>query len=222
MFDDEAGAVDRGDRDRAFGSERRLGREPARPSSAATSRSATGSTSRPTPGRPGSTWASRRRGASAGSSSIRAIRTSSSSRRSAPATARSRSAASIGRPTAARHWERVLFVDENTGVLRPGDGSEQPARCSSPARGRSTSRRGEGRAAGPGAASSSRATAARPGSGSRGTGCREPPLGKIAVAVAPSDSQRVYALIETGAARARSGAPTTAARSGNSSTAAGS
>jgi hypothetical protein len=31
-----------------------------------------------------------------------------------------------------------------------------------------------------------------------GQGLPEPPLGKIAVVIAPSDSQRVYALIETG------------------------
>ncbi len=46
-----AGPVDRRDRDRAFGSERRLGGDRASPSSAATSRSETGSTSRPTPAR---------------------------------------------------------------------------------------------------------------------------------------------------------------------------
>ncbi len=49
----------------------------------------------------------------------------------------------------------------------------------------------------------------------RDTACPHPPLGKIAVAVAPSDPQRVYALIETGDSAARSGAPTTAARSGS-------
>ena len=32
----------------------------------------------------------------------------------------------------------------------------------------------------------------------KGHGLPEPPIGKIAVAVAPSDPQRVYALIETG------------------------
>ena len=52
------------------------------------------------------------------SSSIRAIRTGCSSRCSAIRTARTRSAASSDRPTAARTFQKVLYKDENTGARR--------------------------------------------------------------------------------------------------------
>ena len=73
-----------------------------RRSSAATCRSATASTSRPTPARPGRTWASISPGASGGSSCTRGIPTSCSRRRSGTATDRSRSGASTAAMTAAR------------------------------------------------------------------------------------------------------------------------
>ena len=66
----------------------------------------------------------------------------------------------------------------------------------SPARGRSSSTRGRSSAAGRAAASTSRTTAAR--SGRRSTdGMPKPPVGKIDVAIAPSNTKRMYALIQT-------------------------
>ena len=94
------------------------GRAPVRPSSAATSRSGTASTSPPTPGRPGSTWAWRRPAASAAWSSTRATRTSSSSPPSDTATARSRSAASSARSTAGRPGSRCSSSTRTPAVSR--------------------------------------------------------------------------------------------------------
>jgi photosystem II stability/assembly factor-like uncharacterized protein len=95
-------------------------------------------------------------------------------------------------------WERVLFVDENTGA---SDLAMDPADSRTLFAGtwqidiKTWGRKSGG-----------------PGSGlwvthdggtrwkrlTKDNGLPEPPLGKIAVAVAPSDSQRIYALIETG------------------------
>ena len=69
-------------------------------------------------------------------------------------------------------WERVLFVDENTGCSELDDGSEQPAQALRRACGSSTSRRGAARAAAPAAACSRRTTAARRGRGCAARGCR--------------------------------------------------
>lgn len=95
-----------------------------------------------------------------------------------------------------RSWERVLFVDENTGAsdiaIDPGNprvlfaGSWQVE-----------IRTWGRRSGGPG----SGVFVSRDGGDSwrrLARGLPEPPLGKIAVAVAPSDPSRVYALIETG------------------------
>jgi photosystem II stability/assembly factor-like uncharacterized protein len=95
-------------------------------------------------------------------------------------------------------WEKVLFVDENTGA---SDLTMDPADSRTLFAGTwQIDIKTWGR------------TSGGPGSGvwvthdggtrwkrlSKDDGLPESPLGKIAVAVAPSDSQRVYALIETG------------------------
>ena len=100
------------------------------------------------------------------------------------------------RPTAARTWERVLFVEPEHRLLRHLDGregSERPDRRH--VAGRSCTR--------------GRCSAAAPGSGvymtrdggatwkKAETGLPKSPVGKIDVAVAPSDSKRMYALIQT-------------------------
>ena len=95
--------VDRFAGHRAVRPEHRLGRHRRSVRSAATSRSATASTSRPTPGGRGRAWGSTRPDAFRASSSIRATPTSSSPARSATRTGRSRIAASSARPTAGRH-----------------------------------------------------------------------------------------------------------------------
>ena len=96
-----------------------------------------------------------------------------------------------------QHWERVLFVDENTGCSGLSMDAKNPRTIWSPARGRSRCIRGRCSAAAPAAASTSRATAARSGRRSKPPGLPKSPLGKIDVAVAPTDSNRVYALIQT-------------------------
>ena len=76
---------------------------------------ATASTSPRTPARPGRTWAWPRPVSSAASSSTRPIPTSSTSPPRATSGARTRSAASTGRPTAARPGRR-----SSTSIPRPG------------------------------------------------------------------------------------------------------
>ena len=124
-------------------------------------------------------------------------RTSSTSARSAAPPARSRSAASTARPTAARTWKRVLFVDANTGcsglTMDPHNpdtslrrhvagGDAHLRRCSAAAR-----RSGV----------YSRTTAATPGRTSTATGL---PNRRSARSTWPSRRpirKRVYALIQT-------------------------
>ncbi len=93
-------------------------------------------------------------------------------------------------------WQRVLFKDADTGavrrLLRPAE-PQRPLRR--PVAGPPASV-GDRRAADRAAASTSRATVATAGGASTGKGLPEGILGKIGVAVAPSDSRRVYALIE--------------------------
>ena len=100
--------------------ERRLRRAWARRASAATSRTATASTTRPTPARPGRT------SACADTRHIARVRVHPTRprhrlRRGARPRlrARTRSAASSARRTAAQTWEQVLFVDEHGRRRRP-------------------------------------------------------------------------------------------------------
>ncbi|MCK7490058.1 MAG: hypothetical protein MZU79_07425 [Anaerotruncus sp.] len=87
----------------------------ARPRPATPWPPATASTSPRTPAGPGRTWAWPRPASSAASSSIRPIPTSSTSPPRATSGARTRSAASTGRPTAARPGRR-----SSTSTPRPG------------------------------------------------------------------------------------------------------
>jgi photosystem II stability/assembly factor-like uncharacterized protein len=97
-----------------------------------------------------------------------------------------------------KSWERVLFVDANTGA---SDLAMDPADSRTLFAGtwqidiKTWGRKSGGPGSGvwvthDGGTKWKRLT--------KDDGLPEPPLGKIAVAVAPSDSQRVYALIETG------------------------
>ena len=96
-----AGRRDRRARRRAVRPQHRLGRHRRSVGDPRATSSATASTSRPTPARPGRTWASTKPAASAASSSTRRIPTSSTPARSGARPVRSRSAASSRRPTAA-------------------------------------------------------------------------------------------------------------------------
>jgi photosystem II stability/assembly factor-like uncharacterized protein len=94
-------------------------------------------------------------------------------------------------------WERALFVDENTGISDLTMDANNPRVLFAGAWqidiktwGRTSGGPGSGVfVSRDGGATWKRIT---------GHGLPDPPLGKIAVAVAPSDSSRVYALIETG------------------------
>jgi photosystem II stability/assembly factor-like uncharacterized protein len=94
-------------------------------------------------------------------------------------------------------WERVLFVDENTGVSDLAMDPNNPRTLFAGAWQIDIKTWGR-KSGGPG----SGVFVSRDGGTTwkriTGHGLPEPPLGKIAVAVASSDSQRVYALIETG------------------------
>ena len=188
-----AGAVDRRARRRAIGSERGLGRHRRGRTSAATSRSGRASTSRTDAGK---TWT--RMGLEPTGRIARIVDRPDESghrarrARSATPTGRSRSAACSARPTAARPGARAVRRREHR-LLGPRDGSEEPAHRSSPACGSSRSTRGAARAAGRAAGSSCRATAARRGRGCAGNGLPTQPVGKVALAIAPSNPNRVYA-----------------------------
>ena len=96
-----------------------------------------------------------------------------------------------------KSWERVLFVDENTGISDLSMDPNNPRILFAGAWQIDIKTWGR-KSGGPG----SGVFVSRDGGSTwkRITkhGLPDPPLGKIAVAVAPSDSQRVYALIETG------------------------
>ncbi len=88
-----------------------------------------------------------------------------------------------------RTWQRVLFVDENTGA---SDLAMDPVNPEQRVRGDVADRHqdvGPRQRRARAAACSCRATAASRGSGSRADGLPEPPLGKIAVSVAPGDPE---------------------------------
>ncbi len=96
-----------------------------------------------------------------------------------------------------RSWERVLFVDENTGISDLAMDPNNPRTLFAGAWQIDIKTWGR-KSGGPG----SGVFVSRDGGATwkriTGHGLPEPPLGKIAVAVAGSDSLRVYALIETG------------------------
>jgi photosystem II stability/assembly factor-like uncharacterized protein len=95
-----------------------------------------------------------------------------------------------------KSWERVLFVDENTGASDLAMDPVNPRVLFAgtwPIEIRTWGRKSGG-AGGVYVSRDGGTTWKR----ITGNGLPEPPLGKIAVAVAPSDPRRVYALIETG------------------------
>ena len=91
----------------------------------------------------------------------------------------------------------VLFVDENTGCSDIAMDPKNPRILFAGMWQLEINTWGR-ESGGPGSGLFSRATAARRGSGSRATACRRAPVGKVAVAIAPSNPNRIYALIETG------------------------
>ena len=126
------------------------------------------------------------------------IPTSSMSARWAALPARSRSAASIAPPTAARHWDRVSVRRRKHRLLRLDHGRAQSARRCSPECGKWKCTPTARISGGPGSGvyishdggDHLEARRSRPV-------CRIRRVGKIDVAVAPTDSNRVYALIQT-------------------------
>ena len=97
-----------------------------------------------------------------------------------------------------KHWQRVLFVDENTGCSGLDDGSEGPADALSPACGRWRCTPGPCSAAARAAASTSPATAATTWTQRRGP--RPAEVAGRARSTWPSrrpNRKRVYALIQT-------------------------
>ena len=169
--------------------------DPARRTSAATSRPATASTSRPTPARPGSTSGSRK-GRSARWSSTRTTPTSPSRRCSGTRSGPTRSAASTAPRDGGKTWQQVLKKDADTGA---SDVAIDPSNSARPVR----------RAvAGAAPAVGARQRRARQRTlrlarrrrhlegARRVNGLPEGIWGKVGVAVAPSDGRRVYALIE--------------------------
>src|SRR5262249_23036866 len=105
------------------------------------------------------------------------------------------SAASTAPPTAARSGSRCW--PRTPTRAPPTSASTRPTRAScSPACGRRAATPGRSSAAGPGAARSGRRDAAATGSNTTAKGRPQGDWGKIGVAVAPPDGQRVYTLIE--------------------------
>ena len=92
-------------------------------------------------------------------------------------------------------WRKVLYKDENTGAIDPAFDPSNPRKIM-PRSGRLVKRRGRRMVSPvPAAASSCRMTAATPGS--RLTfGLPEQGLGRIGIAIAPSDPRRMYAMVE--------------------------
>ncbi len=96
-----------------------------------------------------------------------------------------------------RTWERVLFVDENTGASEIAMDPRSPDvlfagmwQVDIKTWGRTSG--------GPGSGLYVSRDGGTTWTRLNGRGLPDPPLGKVAVAIAPSDSSRVYALIETG------------------------
>ena len=139
--------------------------------------------------------------------SIRRIPTSCSSPRRVTATARSRSAESIARRTAARRGTRCSSSTRTRARSTSSCTRPTRKRCS-PRCGSSSSTRGDARAAARGAESTSRTTAATTGRSSRDTACPTHEIGKVGLAISRSNPNRVYALIETGDGNPLHGRPT--------------
>ena len=165
--------------------------------SATATSSATASTSRPTPARRGRTWASTRPAASAASSSIRRTPTSSSPARSAASPAPQQERGVFRTTDGGQHWERVLFVDENTGCSGLSMDAKNP-RTLFAGTWQVEMHPWAMLSGGAGQRRLRVARRRRDLDEDRGRrACRKSPLGKIDVAVAPTDSNRVYALIQT-------------------------
>jgi photosystem II stability/assembly factor-like uncharacterized protein len=96
-----------------------------------------------------------------------------------------------------KSWERVLFVDENTGISDLAMDQNNPRTLFAGAWQIDIKTWGR-KSGGPGGGVFVSRDGGTTWNRITGHGLPEPPLGKIAVAVAGSDSQRVYALIETG------------------------
>ena len=166
-------------------------------SSAATFRSATASTSRSTPGRPGRGWASERTGRIAriivDPKNADAVFACALGHAYGPQPERGVYKTVDG----GRYWNRVLFVDENTGCSDVAMDPNNPRvlfagmwQLEIHTWGRTSGGPGSGLFKSiDGGATWKRLT---------GKGLPEPPLGKISAQVARSNSSRVYALIETG------------------------
>ena len=222
-----AGALDRRHRRRAVRSQHRVGRHRRERASAATSRSAKGSSSPPMPGR---TWA--RMGLEQDRPHRASDRASAESGRRARVRARPRlrAAARARRlPHDRRRQElgpRAVRRREHR-LLGAGDGSAEPAQAVR----RHVADRDQD--VGPrerrarAAACSRRTTAARRGRGCAAAACPTRDVGKVKVAIAPSNPDRVYAhdrnrrrhSVERARRpiAARCGGRTTAARTGGSS-----
>ena len=208
----QAQPVDRRDHDRPARTRRPSGWAPARPGRATASRSATASTRRPTAARTGSGWASRRPSASRRSSSTRRTRTPCSCAPPATSWTRTPSAASTARTDGGKTWEKMLFVDDDTGcadlAIDPQDPSIVYAAMWQFRRKPYFFTLGRARAA----ASTSRTDGGK--TWSRLTkGLPEGELGRIAVAVAPARAERRLR-DGRGEEERRSTAPTTSARAG--------
>ena len=120
-------------------------------------------------------------------------------------------------------WDRVLFVDENTGCSELAMDPTNPRKLFAGMWQFDIKTWGR-ESGGPGQRTVHvERRRRRRGRGSRATACRRATVGKVKVAIAPSNPDRVYAMIETGDGipwngkrpiAARCGGPTTAATSG--------
>ena len=176
---------------------------------------ATASTSPSTRARPGRTWACRRRAASAASSSIRRIPNivfvCALGRATGPQQERGVYRTTDGGTT----WKRVLVRRREHRLLRALDGRERIRTCCSPARGRSSMHTWAMFSGGAGQRRVRHARRRRRrGSKLDDRHCRSSPVGKIDVAIAPSNSEARLRADSDARIRDRSGARTTAARRG--------
>ncbi len=183
------------------------GPAPARPTSAATSRSDRASTAPPMPARPGSCSGSSRPAASRASSSTPRTRTARSSARSATPTGRSRSAACSAPPTAARRgrrrcsWTRTPAARTSRWIRR--------TRASLFAGMWQIEIHTWGReSGGPGSGLYKSTDGGETWTRLQGHGLPTRPHGKVALGIAPSNTNRVYAMIETGDGVPWKGQPT--------------
>ena len=173
------------------------GPAPASRASAATSRSAKASTSPPTPARRGRAWGSRRRAASAHrhpSQNPDIVLACALGHAYGPQQERGVFRTTDGGKT----WERVLFVDENTGCSELDMDPEQPAhavRRHVAVRDQDVGPRERRRRQRPLHVERRRDDL---DAAARAAGCRRARSARSKVAIAPSNPDRVYAMIETG------------------------